>query len=109
MCVDARALGYTLEALARIEPRSRQLHNVQQMIRIAPRFTSCDRITGPDCFIGRLALVSVAELDKIRLPLHERAETQTSTVKSSLLRNLMPSRSPKTKPSENHPVLEGCR
>lgn len=97
VCVDAKALGYTLEAIVRIKPRSKQLHNVEQMIRDEPRFTSCDRVTGDDCFIARLALVSVAELDDILLPLHERAETHTSIVKSSLLRNRMPGLSPETK------------
>jgi len=95
--VDAQTLGYTLEAIVRIKPRSKQLHNVEQMIRDEPRFTSCDRVTGDDCYIARLALVSVAELDDILLPLHERAETHTSIVKSSLLRNRMPGLSPETK------------
>ncbi len=91
MRVDAKAIGYTLEAIVRIKPRSKQLHIVEQMIRDEPRFTSCDRVTGDDCFIARLALVNVEELDDILLPLHERAETNTSIVKSSLLRNRMPS------------------
>ncbi|OCX62308.1 AsnC family transcriptional regulator [Thioclava sp. SK-1] len=95
--VDAQALGYTLEAIVRIKPRSKQLHNVEQMIQNEPRFTSCDRVTGDDCFIARLSLVNVAELDDILLPLHERAETHTSIVKSSLLRNRMPDLSPGTK------------
>lgn len=95
--VNARAVGYTLEAIVRIKPRSKQLHIVEQMIRDEPRFTSCDRVTGDDCFVARLALVNVEELDDILLPLHERAETNTSIVKSSLLRNRMPSLSPKSK------------
>lgn len=74
----------------RIKPLSRQMHLVEQMIRDEPRFTTCDRVTGEDCFVARLTLVSVAELDDILLPLHERAETQTSIVKSSLLRGRMP-------------------
>ena len=92
--VDPRALGYTMEAIVRIKPRSRQMHLVEQMIRDEPRFTSCDRVTGEDCFVARLALLSVAELDDILLPLHERAETHTSIVKSSLLRARMPDLSP---------------
>ena len=92
--VDPRALGYTMEAIVRIKPRSRQMHTVEQMIRDEPRFTSCDRVTGEDCFVARLALVSVAELDEILLPLHERAETHTAIVKSSLLRARMPDLSP---------------
>jgi Lrp/AsnC family leucine-responsive transcriptional regulator len=97
--VSAKAIGYTLEAIVRIKPRSKQLHIVEQMIREEPRFTSCDRVTGDDCFIARLALVNVEELDGILLPLHERAETNTSIVKSSLLRNRIPSLTPETKPS----------
>lgn len=92
--IDPMALGYTLEAIVRIKPRSKQLHAVEEMIRDEPRFTSCDRVTGDDCFIARLALVNVAELDRILLPLHERAETHTSIVKSSLLRDRMPDLSP---------------
>lgn len=69
--VDPRALGYTLEAIVRIKPRSRQMHIVAQMIRDEPRFTACDRVTGDDCFVARLSLVSVAELDDILLPLHD--------------------------------------
>ena len=92
--IDPRALGYTMEAIVRIKPRSRQMHTVEQMIRDEPRFTACDRVTGEDCFVARLALVNVAELDDILLPLHERAETHTSIVKSSLLRGRMPDLSP---------------
>lgn len=92
--LDPAALGYTLEAIVRIKPRSRQLHLVEQMIREEPRFTACDRVTGEDCFIARLALMSVRELDDILLPLHERAETHTSIVKSSLLRGRTPDLSP---------------
>lgn len=92
--VDPRALGYALEAIVRIKPRSRQMHAVERMILDEPRFTSCDRVTGEDCFVARLALVSVAELDDILLPLHERAETHTAIVKSSLLRGRMPDLSP---------------
>ena len=100
LCVDPGSVGYTLEAIVRIKPRSRQLHLVEKMILDEPRFTSCDRVTGEDCFIARLALMSVGELDAILLPLHERAETHTSIVKSSLLRGRMPDLSPKERKTE---------
>jgi Lrp/AsnC family leucine-responsive transcriptional regulator len=93
--VAPRALGYALEAIVRIKPRSRQMHAVEAMIRDEPRFTSCDRVTGEDCFVARLALVDVAELDDILLPLHERAETHTAIVKSSLLRGRLPALDPR--------------
>ena len=93
--IDLRALGYALQALVRIKPRSGQLHIVEQMILEEPRFLSCDRVTGEDCFVARLALREVAELDEVLLPLHDRAETNTSVVKSSIF----PERLPPIEPS----------
>lgn len=97
--IDPEALGYTMEAIVRIKPRSKQMHAVEEMIRLEPRFTACDRVTGEDCFVARLMLVKVAELDEILLPLHERAETHTSIVKSSLIRNRLPDLNPKANKS----------
>ncbi len=88
--IDLRALGYTLQALVRIKPRSGQLHRVEQMIHDQPRFLSCDRVTGEDCYVARLALVDVAELDDILLAFHDRAETHTSIVKSSIFQSRLP-------------------
>ena len=92
--IDQTALGYTLEAIVRIKPRPGFLHIVEKMIVDEPRFTNCDKVTGEDCFIARLALMSVSELDDLLLPMHERAETHTSIVKSSLLRNRPPDLNP---------------
>jgi len=88
--VDLRALGYTIQALVRIKPRSGQLHVVERMIEEQPRFMSCDRVTGDDCYVARLALADVAELDDILIPFHERAETHTSIVKSSIFEGRLP-------------------
>ncbi|MEO9651757.1 MAG: Lrp/AsnC family transcriptional regulator [Roseobacter sp.] len=91
---DLRALGYSIQALVRIKPRSGQLHTVEQMIEDQPRFLSCDRVTGDDCYIARLALVDIAELDEILLPFHDRAETHTSIVKSSIFEGRLPPLTP---------------
>ncbi|WP_247646226.1 Lrp/AsnC family transcriptional regulator [Labrenzia sp. VG12] len=88
--IDLRSLGYTVQALVRIKPRSGQLHAVERMIEDQPRFTSCDRVTGEDCYVARLVLVDVAELDDILLPFHDRAETHTSIVKSSIFEQRLP-------------------
>ncbi|WP_319528840.1 Lrp/AsnC family transcriptional regulator [uncultured Cohaesibacter sp.] len=88
--VDLRALGYSIQALVRIKPRSGQIHMVEKMIEEQPRFLSCDRVTGDDCYVARLAIADVSELDDILIPFHERAETHTSIVKSSLFANRLP-------------------
>lgn len=88
--VSLRALGYGIQALVRIKPRSGQLHRVEQMIQEEPHFTSCDRVTGDDCYIARLVTTDVAQLDEILLPFHDRAETHTSIVKSSIFEERLP-------------------
>ncbi|MGR3804417.1 Lrp/AsnC family transcriptional regulator [Marinibacterium profundimaris] len=88
--LDLRALGYSIQALVRIKPRSGQLHAVEKMIQEQPRFMSCDRVTGDDCYVTRLAIADVSELDDILLPFHERAETHTSIVKSSIFEPRLP-------------------
>ncbi|MEO1658858.1 MAG: Lrp/AsnC family transcriptional regulator [Pseudomonadota bacterium] len=88
--INLRALGFTLQALVRIKPRAGHLHAVERMIEDEPRFTTCDRVTGEDCYIARLVLTDIAELDDILLPFHDRAETRTSMVKSSVFQDRLP-------------------
>ena len=93
--IDLRSLGYTIQALVRIKPRAGQLHTVERMIQDQPRFLSCDRVTGDDCYVARLALTDIAELDDILLPFHERAETNTAIVKSNIFKSRLPPLLPK--------------
>ena len=88
--LDIHSLGYNLEAIVRIKPRPGELQTVENMILSQPRFTACDRVTGDDCFIARLALKSVQELESILDPLHDKAETNTSIIQSSLIKNRNP-------------------
>lgn len=85
-----QALGYQLEAIVRIKPRPSNLHLVEKMIVEEPRFTACDKVTGDDCFIARLALKTIQELDELLDPFHEKAETITSIIKSSPIKNRTP-------------------
>ncbi|GGF84457.1 Lrp/AsnC family transcriptional regulator [Alteromonas lipolytica] len=88
--LNMRAIGYSIEALVRIKPKSGQIRKVEKLIAEEPRFMACDRVTGEDCLIARLALRDIAELDDIMFPLHECADTNTSIVKSSLFEPRLP-------------------
>ena len=88
--IDLAALGYPLQAIVRIKPRPGNMHIVEDMILGEARFLDCDKVTGDDCFVARLALRSIAELDPLLLPFHDRAETNTAIVKSSPLRGRSP-------------------
>lgn len=88
--LDLEALGYPLQAIVRIKPRPGNMHIVEDMIMNEPGFLDCDKVTGDDCFVTRLALKSIADLDPVLLPFHERAETNTAIIKSSPLRSRIP-------------------
>lgn len=88
--IDPRALGYTLQAIVRIRPLPGQLHLVERLIQELPAFTECDKVTGDDCFIARLHLRSIDELDPILERIIEKAETNTSIVKAQPVRRRLP-------------------
>ncbi len=88
--LDLAMMGFPLEAIVRIKPRPGALHIVEEMIVNEPRFTACDKVTGDDCFIARLSLRSISELDDLLDPLHYKAETNTSIVKSSPIQGRRP-------------------
>ncbi|SED33603.1 Lrp/AsnC family transcriptional regulator, leucine-responsive regulatory protein [Burkholderia sp. WP9] len=81
--IDPRALGYTLQAIVRVKPLPGQLHLVEEVIRRIPEFVECDKVTGDDCFICRLYLQSIEQLDEILTKVAERAETSSAIVKST--------------------------
>ncbi|MGJ8569073.1 MAG: Lrp/AsnC family transcriptional regulator [Hoeflea sp.] len=88
--LDLEALGYPLQAIVRIKPRPGNMHIVEDMILKEPGFLDCDKVTGDDCFVTRLALRSIADLDPVLLPFHEKAETNTAIIKSSPFRSRSP-------------------
>lgn len=80
--IDPAALGYTLEAVVRIRPLPGKLHVVQKLIEETPAITSCDKVTGDDCFVARLHARSMAELDTLLDRIADKAATNTSLVKA---------------------------
>jgi Lrp/AsnC family transcriptional regulator, leucine-responsive regulatory protein len=88
--IDPRALGYTLQAIVRVKPLPGQLHLVEEVIRRIPEFVECDKVTGDDCFIARLYLHSIEQLDEILAKVTERAETSTAIIKSTPVARRLP-------------------
>ena len=85
--IDLTKLGLEFEAIVRIKPSPGKVKIVEEMIIKQPRFISCDKVTGDDCFIAHLALKSIHELDELLGSFHLYAETNTSIVHSSPVKN----------------------
>ena len=88
--IDPAALGYSLQALVRIRPLPGKLHIVQKLIEETPEFTECDKVTGEDCFVVRLFVRSIDQLDGIIDRIADKAETNTTIVKSQPIRRRPP-------------------
>ncbi len=88
--VNARTLGYALQAIVRVRPMPGQLHIVERLIQEMPQCVECDKVTGDDCFIVRLQLRSMEELDMLLDSIAERAQTNTSIVKSTPVKRRLP-------------------
>ena len=88
--IAPEALGYSLQAIVRVRSLPGQLHVVERIIQETPEFIECDKVTGDDCFIGRLVVRSMGELDGILDKIAERAETNTSMVKATPVKRRLP-------------------
>lgn len=80
--IDPAALGFTLQAIVRIRPLPGKLHIVQKLIQEVPQIVECDKVTGDDCFVARLYVRSMEEIDAILDRIADKAATSTSMVKS---------------------------
>ncbi len=81
--IDTTRLGLTLEAFMRFTVTSSTYPQMNQLLRSYPEILECHRITGSDCYIMRLAVVSVAHLEDLINRLTPYGTMTTSIVLSS--------------------------
>jgi Lrp/AsnC family transcriptional regulator, leucine-responsive regulatory protein len=80
--VDSRALGYPISAFVRVRPAPGNLPRIIALAQNLPQVTECYRITGEDCFILRVYLDSLDNLDRILDQFLAFGQTTTSLVQS---------------------------
>jgi Lrp/AsnC family leucine-responsive transcriptional regulator len=88
--IDPQALGFTLQAMVRVRPMPGKLHIVQRLLEEIPEIGECDKVTGEDCFIARLYVRSIDQLDHILDRVADHAETNTAIVKTQPVRRRPP-------------------
>lgn len=88
--VNLAELGFMLQAMVRVKPLPGMLHKVEKIIQAIPECVECDKITGDDCFIMRLVIPTIKQLDEILDELSEYAQSNTSIVKSSPVKRRLP-------------------
>jgi Lrp/AsnC family leucine-responsive transcriptional regulator len=81
--IDPRAVGFPITAVVRIRPAPGQLAKIPAIARETPEVAECNRITGEDCYLLRLHLRSIDELEELLDRFTPYGQTTTSIVHSS--------------------------
>jgi Lrp/AsnC family leucine-responsive transcriptional regulator len=81
--IDPRALGFPITVMVRIRPMPGKLPKIVELAQAIKQISECHRITGEDCFIIKLHLRSLDELDAILDRFLAFGQTTTSLLQSS--------------------------
>ncbi len=84
------AIGLPISAWLRIRPVPGEMQRVAKIIQGIPEVTQCDRVTGEDCFLARVHLASVADLERVLDLIVPHAMTHTSIIQSSPVEQRLP-------------------
>lgn len=88
--LDMQQWGYTLQAIVRLRPLPGMLKTLEAQLIATPQITECDKVTGEDCYIARLLLRHIGELDTVLDSFAELATTTSSIVKSTPVKRRLP-------------------
>src|SRR5487761_398686 len=81
--IDPAALGYPIAAFIRVRPMPGRLPKLAELAASLPQVIECHRITGEDCFILKVGLDSLDNLDAILDRFLVYGQTTTSIVQST--------------------------
>jgi Lrp/AsnC family leucine-responsive transcriptional regulator len=81
--IDPRAVGFPVAAVVRIRPAPGQLQRIPKIARETPEVAECYRITGDDCYLVRLHLRSIDELEDMLDRFTPYGQTTTSIIHSA--------------------------
>lgn len=88
--VDLPSIGYALMALVRMRPVPGRLREVEALLQKTAECIECDKVTGEDCFVARIALRSIQHLDQVLEGFADIAETNSAIIKSTPVRRRLP-------------------
>lgn len=83
LVLDPAALGYPICAFVRVRPAPGQLPRVADLARRLPQVVECHRVTGEDCFVMKVHLPGLDQLDEVLDQFLAFGQTTTSIVQST--------------------------
>jgi Lrp/AsnC family transcriptional regulator, leucine-responsive regulatory protein len=88
--ISPKAMGFELQAVVRIRPLPGMLHAVERLLQDTAEIVECDKVTGEDCFVARLYVRSMEQLDSILDSMSAKAETNSAIVKAQPIKRRLP-------------------
>jgi Lrp/AsnC family leucine-responsive transcriptional regulator len=83
IALDAQALGYPICAFVRVRPAPGQLSKVAELAQRMPQVVECHRVTGEDCFVMKVHIEAIDQLDRVLDQFLAYGQTTTSLVQST--------------------------
>jgi Lrp/AsnC family leucine-responsive transcriptional regulator len=81
--LNIERLGLPLLALVRLAPRSASPAEIKQAVAALPEVLECHHVTGEDCYVMKVAVASVRDLEGLLERVLKFGNTTTSIVVSS--------------------------
>jgi Lrp/AsnC family leucine-responsive transcriptional regulator len=81
--LDPAALGLPIAAYVRIRPNPGQLSKIAALAQQTPEVVECHRVTGEDCFILKVYIPAIDQLDRLLDGFLLYGSTTTSIIQSS--------------------------
>lgn len=81
--LDPAALGLPIAAYVRVRPQPGQLSRIAELAQQIPEVVECHRITGDDCFIMKVHIPAMDQLDRLLDRFLLYGTTTTSIIQSS--------------------------
>ena len=88
--LDREVLGLAVGAYIRIRPAMGELPRVASLLGDIREIVECDRITGDDCFIAKVFVARIEDLERVIDRLIPFAQTNTSIIQSSPVKRRAP-------------------
>lgn len=83
LAINPAPLGLPIGAYIRIRPHAGQLPQIAELARGIPEVVECHRITGEDCFLLKVYLPAMDQLDRLLDCFLQYGTTTTSIIQSS--------------------------
>jgi Lrp/AsnC family transcriptional regulator, leucine-responsive regulatory protein len=88
--VDPKVFGLGIAAHVRLRAMPGQVQKVVQMLIDTPEVIEVDRVTGEDCFLARIVVSDLHELERVVDRFGPFASTDTAIVQSTTVARRLP-------------------